>query len=119
MLQITPHHNIIFSISPVDFRKGIDGLCSICRNHLETEPIEGAVFVFTNKRHISLKILIYDGMGFWLCTRRFSKGKLAWWPQNIEQAKNISSKELQIIFYQGNPLFYKLPKDFSPVTKPT
>tara|TARA_B100001059_G_C17641356_1_gene479589 strand:+ start:454 stop:813 length:360 start_codon:yes stop_codon:yes gene_type:complete len=118
MLQITPHHNIIFSISPVDFRKGIDGLCSICRNHLEIEPIEGAVFVFTNKRHISLKILIYDGMGFWLCIRRFSKGKLGWWPQNIEQAKNISSKELQIIFYQGNPLFYKLPKDFSPVTKP-
>ena len=76
------------------------------------------MFVFTNKRHISLKILIYDGMGFWLCIRRFSKGKLAWWPQNIEQAKNISAKELQIIFYQGNPLFYKLPKDFSPVTKP-
>ena len=62
MLQITPHHNIIFSISPVDFRKGIDGLCAICRSHLETEPIEGAVFVFTNKRHISLKILVYDGI---------------------------------------------------------
>lgn len=59
MLQITPHHNIIFSISPVDFRKGIDGLCSICRNHLETEPIEGAVFVFTNKRHISLKMMAW------------------------------------------------------------
>lgn len=117
MLQITPHHTIIFSINYVDFRKGIDGLCSICRDHLNSDPIEGAVFVFTNKRRIALKILIYDGIGFWLCTRRFSKGKLAWWPKSIDEAKAISCKELQIIFYQGNPLLYKLPKDFSPIKK--
>ena len=53
MLQITPHHHIILSISPVDFRKGIDGLCGICRNHLEKEPIEGAVFVFTVNSHVN------------------------------------------------------------------
>ena len=117
MLQITPHHTIIFSINHVAFRKGIDGLCAICRDHLKSDPIAGAVFIFTNKRHIALKILVYDGVGFWLCIRRFSKGKLAWWPKNIEQAKAISSKELQIIFYQGNPSLYKLPKDFSPVAK--
>lgn len=117
MLQITPHHRIVFAISPVDFRKGIDGLCAICRDHLKSEPIEGAIFVFTNKRRISLKILVYDGIGFWLCLRRFSKGKLAWWPKNIDQAKNISSKELQIIFYQGNPMLFKFPNDFSSVMK--
>lgn len=42
MLQITPHHTIVFSINYVDFRKGIDGLCAICRDHLKSDPIEGA-----------------------------------------------------------------------------
>ena len=102
MLQITPHHTIILSIDYIDFRKGIDGLCAICREHIKSDPMGGAVFVFTNKRRIALKILVYDGIGFWLCIRRFSKGKLAWWPKNIDQA---------------NPLLYKLPKDFSPINK--
>ena len=117
MLQITPHHRIIFSIKHVDFRKGIDGLCAVCRQHLESDPMDGAVFVFTNRRHLALKILIYVGIGFWLCIRRFSKGKLAWWPKTVDQAKNITCKELQIIFYQGNPAAYKIPKDFSSVVK--
>ena len=46
MLQITPHHTIIFSINHVAFRKGIDGLCAICRDHLKSDPIAGAVFIF-------------------------------------------------------------------------
>ena len=47
MLQITPHHTIILSIDYIDFRKGIDALCAICRDHLKSDPIAGAVFVFT------------------------------------------------------------------------
>ena len=59
--------------------------------------------------------LVYDGLGFWLCIKRFSKGKLAWWPSTIEQTEAITSKELNIILHQSNPRFVKIPKDFSPV----
>ena len=50
MIQITPHHTIVLCIQPIDFRKGIDGLCSVCRNFLQHEPMDGAVFIFSNKK---------------------------------------------------------------------
>lgn len=80
MLQLTPHHTILLAIHPVDFRKGIEGLAAICRLRLLEDPFSGKIFVFTNKPRTSVKILIYDGQGFWLVMKRFSQGKLLWWP---------------------------------------
>ena len=117
MIQITPHHTIVFCVQSIDFRKGIDGLSSVCRNFLKSEPTDGAVFIFSNKRKIAVKILVYDSMGFWLCIRRFSKGKLAWWPKSYEQAKSLTYKELHVILVQGNPTLCKIPKDFLTVKK--
>ncbi|WP_289684396.1 IS66 family insertion sequence element accessory protein TnpB, partial [Faecalibaculum rodentium] len=51
---------------PVDFRKGIDGLGTYVQSILNTDPFQNAMFVFTNKRHNKLKLLHYDGTGFWL-----------------------------------------------------
>lgn len=78
MLQITPQHRLLFSVEPVDFRCGIDGLAALCRNKLEADPFAGTVFVFTNKQRTSVKLLVYDGAGFWLCQKRFSSGRLKW-----------------------------------------
>ena len=61
MLQITPHHTIIFSINYVDFRKGIDGLCSICRDHLNSDPIEGAVLYLPINVALLLKYSFMTG----------------------------------------------------------
>jgi len=80
MLQITPQQTIFVAIKPVDFRKGIDGLAALCRSQLNHDPFSGALFVFTNRQRTAVKIIVYDGQGFWLCMKRFSQGKLAWWP---------------------------------------
>lgn len=80
MLQITPHMRILLAVKPVDFRKGIDGLAQLCLATLEQDPFSGSVFVFRNRRATAIKVLLYDGQGYWLCQKRLSSGKFSWWP---------------------------------------
>src|SRR5262245_1925716 len=79
MLQITPQMKILLAVEPADFRRGIDGLARLCRETLQHDPFAGAVFVFRNRRQTAVKVLLYDGQGFWLCHKRLSKGRFPWW----------------------------------------
>ena len=47
-------------------RKGIDGLAALCKARLAEDPFSGSVFVFRSRRATSIKVLVYDGQGFWL-----------------------------------------------------
>lgn len=104
MIQITPHMRILLAVEPVDFRKGIDGLVQLCRERLRSEPLEGAVFVFRSRRATALKILIYDGQGFWLCQKRLSEGRFRWWPNGGDQpACPLDVHQLQLLLWNGDP----------------
>lgn len=112
MLQITPQHKLMIAVQPIDFRRGIDGLIALSRKELNSNPFDGHLFAFRNKRGTSIKLLIYDGNGFWLCQKRFSTGKLMWWPQNYEQANALHAVELLIILQQGHPQQARIPDDW-------
>ena len=105
MLQITPHMRIFACTIPVDVRKGIDGMAAICRNLLLENPIEGAVFLFRSRSVLSIRVLAYDGQGFWLCTKRLSKGRFQWWPTNdsFGASIRIDAWDLQTLLWNGNP----------------
>lgn len=94
MIQITPHMHIFLATEPVDFRKGIDGLGSVCRKVLNKNPFSGGMFIFRNKRRTTLKILLYDGQGFWLFAKRLSMGKFDWWPQSANGNENGNENEI-------------------------
>ena len=64
MIQLTPQSRIFVATAPVDFRKGIDGLCAVCRLALGDNPLEGAIYVFRNRTGTALKLLLYDGQGY-------------------------------------------------------
>jgi len=70
MIQIAPQMRIMVAVEPVDFRKGIDGLAWVCKEVLRHDPFGGWVFVFRNRPATALKILVYDGQGFWLCHKK-------------------------------------------------
>jgi hypothetical protein len=70
MIQVTPHMRVLVAVEPADFRKGIDGLAAVCRAVLRQDPFSGCVFVFANRRRRAIKILVYDGQGFWLCQKK-------------------------------------------------
>jgi transposase len=70
LIQITPHLRILVAIEPVDGRKGIDSLAQLCREKLEADPFSGCVFIFRSRRGTAIKLLAYDGQGFWLATNQ-------------------------------------------------
>ena len=104
MIQITPHMRIMLAVEPADFRKGIDGLAGIVRRCLQSDPFDGTLFIFRNKRGTAIKIISYDGQGFWLCQKRLSRGCFTWWPKKSDrQAQLLAAHEVQLLLWNGNP----------------
>ena len=103
MLQLTPQSRIFLAVQPIDFRKGIDGLAALCRQALGENPLGGAVYVFRNRNGTTLKLLTYDGQGFWLCTKRLSQGRFHWWPTTATPSVTLSARELSVLLWNGNP----------------
>ena len=103
MLQFGPQQRIFVVVEPVDFRFGMDRLAAQCRQYLE-HPMSGAVFVFRNRRATALRLLFYDGQGYWLCTKRLSSKRFQWWPRGQHQTSQIlSARELHILLWNGLP----------------
>lgn len=103
MLTLTPQMRVFVAIDPIDFRNGIDGIAGICRNRLGSDPFSGGVYVFRNRRGTSLKILVYDGQGFWLCQKRLSSGRFGWWPKGASALHAMESRQLQLLLWNGDP----------------
>ena len=86
MLQLTPQSTIFVATIHIDFRKGIDGLIAVCNQKLTINPMGGALFLFYNKSKTTIKVLSFDGQGFWLCTKRLSQGKFKYKIQSLNGA---------------------------------
>jgi transposase len=118
MIQVPAQASVFVMHAPVSFRKGIDGMAAIVRVVLEQEPMSGALFVFRNRRGQMLRILFYDGGGFWLCTRRLSKGTFSYWPQGdgARACSPLLARELQILIWGGDPASCAFPALWRKVT---
>jgi transposase len=104
MIQITPQMRILISVEPVDFRKGIDGMVRLCREVMKSDPFSGYVFVFGNRKRTAIKVLMYDGQGFWLCHKRLSEGRFLWWPKRNDRAvSKLAAYDLQLLLWNGDP----------------
>jgi transposase len=112
MLQLTPQSRIFVATEPVDFRKGIAGLAAVCRRVLGHNPLSGALYIFRNRAGTTLKILCYDGQGYWLCTKRLSQGRFRWWPTVEGASASLSARELAIVLWNGNPQQARMADDW-------
>ncbi len=100
MIQLSPQQKLLLKVEPIDFRKGMDSLIGLCRMWV-SDPYQGTIFAFRNKRGTSVKLLVYDGTGFWLCVKRFSRGKLKYWPKSDQD--KVCATTMTIILNQGSP----------------
>src|SRR5438309_8208149 len=60
-------------------------------------------FVFRSRRGTSIRILVYDGQGFWLAQKRLSQGRFVWWPSGQEPARRLEAHQAQLLLAAGNP----------------
>ena len=105
MIQVTQQMRVMVAVEPIDFRAGIDGIARICKQELQTDPFGGWLFVFRNRRRTAIRVLSYDGQGFWLCHKRLSSGKFRYWPQGAgtQAASPMQAHELQVLLMAGDP----------------
>ncbi len=102
MIQLTAPMRILVAVASIDFRAGIDGLARACRAHLNADPFCGGLFVFCNRRRTAIKILTYDGQGFWVCHKRLSQGRFPYWPTD-GPIHELQAHQLQVLLMGGDP----------------
>jgi transposase len=74
VLNLT-HETRIFAYTGVaDMRKGFNGLSGIVREEFQSDPTDGSLFMFINRRRDRMKLLYFDGGGFWLYYRLLESG---------------------------------------------
>lgn len=95
MIHLTAQSKIWLATEPQDFRKGIDGLAALCRQTYQLNPQEGAIFVFINRSKTMVRLLAYEQNGYWLMTKRLSKGKFAHWPKSQQRLNTLMAKTLR------------------------
>lgn len=78
MLSFTGSLKVFVCLEPCDLRKSFNGLQALVSERLKEDPLQGALFVFTNRTHTRLKILYWDGTGLWILIKRLEKGTFSW-----------------------------------------
>lgn len=80
-----------------DMRKSINGLSAIVEGSFQLDPFGGALFVFCNRNRDRLKILEWDGDGFWLHFKRLEKGRFKWPAEGNGATMTLTSEELTFL----------------------
>src|SRR5215813_12226172 len=104
MIQITPQMKILVAIEAVDGRKGIDSLERLCQEKLETDPFSGCLFLFRSRRGKSIRLLVYDGQGFWLSQNRLSMFRFPWLPSGKQASRTLEVHQAQMLLAACNPV---------------
>lgn len=65
------------SMNPLDMRAGTDSiLARVVEVFGEAKPHHA--YLFANRRTNRMKVLVHDGHGIWLATRRLNQGRFCW-----------------------------------------
>lgn len=114
MIQLMAHSHVLLARHPADFRRGIDGFQALCRDQLKQNPRQDTWFVFLNRNRTQIRLLRYDGNGFWLMTKRLSSGRFSPGAGLLEEPAGVLSARQLSLLLKGLALsddahFKKLP----------
>jgi transposase len=88
---------IYLACGATDMRKSINGLMTIVENSFQLDPFTNEIYVFCNKHRDRMKILEWDGDGFWLYFKRLEKGHFRWPQVGESPTMTLSDKDLTIL----------------------
>lgn len=84
---------IWLALGASDLRAGIDALLALIVCGFADGAQPHHAYIFANRRADRLKVLVYDGVGMWLCTRRLQSGGFAW-PREAGAAIALTHEQL-------------------------
>ncbi|MDQ6815701.1 MAG: IS66 family insertion sequence element accessory protein TnpB [Bacteroidota bacterium] len=98
MLHLSSACNYYLYKSDTDMRKGFDSLSGIVSSHMQLNVVSGSVFIFFNKKHNQLKLLLWEGDGFALYHKRLEEGTYEL-PAGDDKNEHLSmsNQQLQLI----------------------
>lgn len=96
MLHLSEVRKYFLYRERTDMRKSFDGLCGIVREKLLREPLSGEVFVFVSKKRNQIRLLLWEGDGFSLYSKRLEKGTFEI-PLSTLNSIELSSEQLLLI----------------------
>ncbi len=98
MIPFGPATRIFLAPGPTDMRRSFDGLAEMVRQRMGDDPLNGHLYVFTNRRRNRLKILVWDGSGLWVCAKRLEEGTFRWpSPEPGTSRVRLSAEELALL----------------------
>jgi transposase len=93
MLNLSSATRVFLALAPVDLRGSFNRLAALTQSILAQDPLSGHWFVFINRRHNRLKILLWDGSGLWVCAKRLERGRFTW-PRGEGACARMRGEEL-------------------------
>jgi len=93
-----------------DMRKQINGLAAIVEGSFKLDPFDASLFVFCNRKRDRIKILEWDGDGFWLYFKRLEKGRFRWTDNTGGATMTLTAEELTIML-SGSKVELKLQRN--------
>ena len=102
MITAPPGFRVLVWPAPVDFRRGMDSLAALVQVTLRLDPFAGDVFVFRSRRPDRVKLILYDGTGLILITKRLEAGRFKW-PPVTDGVVRLSALQLSVLLALGTP----------------
>jgi transposase len=87
---------IWLATEPLDMRVGTDtALARVVKVFGAARPHHA--YLFVNKNGTRMKVLVYDGLGIWLATRRLSRGRFVWTDGTSALTVTLNAEQLQAL----------------------
>ena len=102
--------------APVDMRKGFEGLSALVREQLGRDPLDGALYLFTNKTRTRAKVLSFDGSGLWVYAKRLERGRFVALWNFVDADRLVLTKNELELFLAGSHLIGRFQLAPAPMT---
>lgn len=93
MLELAGSTTVYLACGVTDLRKSYNGLAAIVKLKFQLDPYSRCMFAFCNRRRTSIKILQWDGSGFWILMKRLDKDCFHW-PDTPDELQKVTLKEM-------------------------
>lgn len=93
MLELSGTTTVYLAYGATDLRKSYHGLASIIKLKFNLDPYSRCMFAFCNRRRTFIKILQWDGSGFWILMKRLDRDSFHW-SDTPDELQKVTLKEI-------------------------